>query len=65
MRASACFESAIVESKVEETSARRVPLIGGGVGVGKKGSLGEIAENEGIFVLENVELVLILMLENY
>lgn len=61
----ACFEGAIVESKVEETRARRVPRIGGGVGFGEECSLGEIAEVEGIFVPENIEVVVVLVFENY
>lgn len=65
MRVLARFERAIVESKVEDTSARRMPRIGSGVGFGEKCSLGEIAEIEGIFVLENIEVVVILVFENY
>lgn len=65
MRALACFERAIVESKVEESSTRWVPRVGGGVGFSEERSLGEIADIKGIFVLENVEIVVILVFENY
>lgn len=42
-----------------------MPRIGGGVGLGEKSSLSEIAKIESILVLENVEVVVIkLVFEN-
>lgn len=41
-----------------------MPRVGGGIGLGEKRSLSEVAEAEGSLVLENVQLVAILVIEN-
>lgn len=41
-----------------------MPRVGGGIGLGEKCSLREVAEAEGSLVLENVQVVAILVLEN-
>lgn len=43
---------------------KRPYRVGGSGGIGEKSGLGEIADIEGILVLENVEAVILLVLEN-
>lgn len=41
-----------------------MPRVGGGVGLGEKRSLSEVAEIKSSLVLENVQIVVILVIEN-